>query len=202
MSTLETRKQTGARGPCWLPWIRELSVRLKPTPSSRGTKTPEHPVFWKAWEWGLISTGLGRIPFVSGITSPYIGALWGSDLFGAEEMSVCKKHMCYITVWQPRCWTGPRKVARHITQWDGSVYARKTAGEAEAGGAKALSLFRAVGWPFPWLLILILKKRTSPLQMMAQVHCSFLVSISFIFLYYFSYFDQSSNKISNKSSLK
>lgn len=43
------------------------------------------------------------------------------------------------------------------------------------------------------------KEESVPLQMVAQVHCWFLMSIPFIFLYYFSYFDQSCNQIHTKN---
>lgn len=45
------------------------------------------------------------------------------------------------------------------------------------------------------------KEESVPLQMVAHVHCCFLMSIPFIFLYYFSYFDQSCNQIPNRNSL-
>lgn len=71
-----------------------------------------------------------------------------------------------------------------------------------AGGDEALSL-----WPGGGLAISLISYSNSKgervlLQMVAQVHCSFLMSIPSIFLYYFSYFDQGCNKIPNKKSLK
>lgn len=129
--------------------------------------------------------------------SPHTGASWGSPLFGSEEMSVCRKH-----VWQPRCWKGPGKVACHITQWDWSVCARKTAEAKTLEEPRHCPYHRGGGLAVSPISFPSSKEESVPLQMVAQVHSFFLMSIPFIFLYYFSYFDQEYNKIPNKNSLK
>lgn len=171
-------------------------MRLKPSPS-RQTKRPEQPVLWKPGsepafplDWGGLH--LFQDSFSSHWSIVRLTLVWVRRHVCLQETCVLHYSLATQMLKRTKKGSSPHHSVRLECVCQKNCRSKVLEEPRHClyglGGGLAISL---TSYPNS-------KEESVPLQMVAQVHCWFLMSIPFIFLYYFSYFDQSCNQIHTK----